>query len=238
MRRPARNGLKVVAPRIGSFSGFKRRLVSACAKTTEFKGLEPVLGDGPCPCDVMIIGEAPGREETKVKKPFVGRAGRFFTAVLEDTLRRKREDIYITNAVKIWPRIETKRGKTRPPTRAEEEFFLPYLYEEVSAVNPLVIVAVGKTALRAVMPRGRFIPGEWIPAGPAGWPSRTAGWDEGRRGRLSGRFSVMPVYHPAYILRRQKDMKAMTGGLKKALRKVKRRLGSFQPAVLDGPKAF
>lgn len=182
----------------------RRRLVRACKKAFNSQGA--VFGEGPCPCDIMIIGEAPGRVETKLKRPFTGRSGRFFVDIAEGVLNRKREDIYISNAVKIWPRKGTKRGRTRPPTESEKRFFLPYLYEEVRAVSPHVVVTVGKAAFSALLPEERFAPGRWF---------------ESKEG-----FYVMPVYHPAYMLRRQRRMKELVFGLKKALKEVKKKAGA------------
>ncbi len=152
----------------------------------------------------MVIGEAPGRVETEQKRPFVGRAGSYFVGILTDVLERKRESIYITNVVKIWPRIQTPRGRTRPPTKREEEFFLPLLREEIGIVRPRVIIAVGRTAFNALVPGKEFSPGVWV---------------EGHGG-----YSIMPVYHPAYILRRQRSMKELEDGLVRAIEEVRRRL--------------
>lgn len=169
-----------------------------------FNGATPVFGQGQAPCVLMVVGEAPGRDEVKQGKPFVGKAGRFLISVLKETLGMEREEIYITNAVKIWPKIETRRVKTRKPAKEEEDFFRPYLMEEIKAVRPRVILAVGKTALRALAPDEDFTPGRWVP-GPCG-------------------SSVMPVYHPSYILRRQKSLDESTEAMRSALREVKKRL--------------
>ena len=182
----------------------RRRIRRACRRSPDFKDTVPVFGTGPVPCSLMVVGEAPGRVETREGRPFVGRAGKFFVSILEDVFGKKRDDIYITNVVKVWPTIKTKRLKTRTPTKKEEEFFRPFLTEEIRIVNPRVIVAVGKTAFSALVPGGEFRPGAWT-EGPEG-------------------FSVMPVYHPAYLLRQQKKLKEHTDELKSALGKVRRRL--------------
>jgi DNA polymerase len=182
----------------------RKAVTLALKKAPAFIESAPVFGEGPCPCDLMVVGEAPGRKETELKKPFVGRSGGFFTAILKKVLKRSREEIYITNVVKVWPRLGTKRGRTRPPTKAEEAFFLPYLKHEIEAVRPRVVIAVGKTAFNALAPASEFRPGVWV-EGP----------DD---------FLIMPVYHPAYILRKQKNLIELKGGLEVALRKVKKRL--------------
>jgi len=180
-----------------------KSLRSACDKTNGFKGSKIVFGEGPAPCGLMIIGEAPGRDETKFGHPFVGRAGRFLISVLKEVFGRERDDFYITNVVKVWPTIETKRLKTRTPTKEEEGFFLPCLLKEIRIVEPRAIVAVGKTAFSNLAPDEDFTPGVWVSAG----------------GRL-----IMPVYHPAYLLRKQKDLEKNTRELKAALRRVKAKL--------------
>ena len=180
----------------------KKSLLASCRKRPEFREKTLVMGEGPSPCALMIIGEAPGRVEVELKRPFVGRAGKFFRSILEDVFRGR--DFYITNVVKVWPKIETERGRTRSPAKEEFDFFLPYLLREIEAVHPKVIVAVGRTAFRAVTDKRDFTPGLWT-EGPSG-------------------AKVMAVYHPAYILRNRKRLKELEGGLRSALLKVRREL--------------
>ncbi len=183
---------------------FKKISDTARLKHAGFTGETLVFGVGPCPCKVMVIGEAPGREETKLKTPFVGKAGRFLIGILKEVFGAERDGFYITNVVKFWPVIKTKRLKTRPPTPDEVKAFIPFLQKEIEIVSPAVIIAVGKTAFNAVAPDTDFVPGGWV-AGYGGIP-------------------VMPVYHPAYILRKQRELGKNTKELKKALRKVMTRL--------------
>ncbi|MBI5492822.1 MAG: uracil-DNA glycosylase [Deltaproteobacteria bacterium] len=181
----------------------RSKITRACAQRAEFRDSSPVFGDGPVPCGLMVIGEAPGRDETRFGRPFVGRAGGFFVAILEESFGMKREGFYITNVVKVWPNLPTKRKKTRKPLKEEEEFFIPFLEEEIKMVAPRVILAVGRTAFSALAPDKDFIPGEW--AERDGVP-------------------VMPVYHPSYILRKQKSLQESLKALKKSLGKVRRKL--------------
>lgn len=181
----------------------RSKITRACAQRAEFRDSKPVFGDGPVPCGLMVIGEAPGRDETRLGRPFVGRAGGFFTAILEESFAMKREELYITNVVKVWPNLPTKRLKTRKPMKEEEEFFIPFLEEEIRIIGPKVILAVGRTAFSALVPGRDFIPGEWA-----------------ERGNLP----VMPVYHPSYILRKQKSLQESLKAIKKALVKVKKKL--------------
>ncbi|HHL40124.1 MAG TPA: uracil-DNA glycosylase [Deltaproteobacteria bacterium] len=171
----------------------------ACRKNPLFSDGSLVFGEGPAPAKLMIVGEAPGRTETREKKPFVGKAGAYFTSILEEELGLKRERIYITNVVKVWPKIDTPRGRTRAPSAAEEAFFLPYLMKEIAAVEPVVIIAVGKTAFKALVPERAFKPNRWVET-------------EGLR--------IMPVYHPAYLQRRRRSMAELEEELRAALKEV------------------
>lgn len=181
-----------------------KRIKSACLKTGAFGNAVPVFGSGPVPSPIMIVGEAPGREETREGLPFVGKAGRFLIAVLKDVFGTGREGFYITNVVKVWPTVETKRLKTRKPLKEEEEFFIPYLKKEIKIVAPKVIIAVGKTAFSALAPDKEFRPGEWNDYG--------------------GGILLMPVYHPSYLLRKQKTLPENTKRLKEALKKVRKKV--------------
>lgn len=181
----------------------RRRIAKASAE--RFGGSVPVFGDGPVPCRLMVIGEAPGRDETRLGRPFVGKGGSFFVGVLEEALGLERDEIYITNVLKIWPNVETRRLRTRPPRMGEAEFFIPFLLEEIVMTDPVVIIAVGKTAFSALFPGEPFRPGHWA--------------------EFEGR-AVMPVYHPSYLLRRQKRLKESVAELKYSLESVKKKLGS------------
>ena len=103
-----------------------------------------VLGEGPVPCDVMIIGEAPGKNEQEQGRPFVGTAGK----VLNEALRNAglfRDEIYITNVYKFRP------PNNRTPTKEEIAEHLPYLFEEFDKTNPKFILLLGNTALKSLI---------------------------------------------------------------------------------------
>ena len=110
-----------------------------------------VFGEGKENAKICMIGEAPGGEEEKQGKPFVGRAGKILWDFLEMT-GLKREQIYITNVVKFRPTDRSKTGRiiNRIPKKAEIDFFLPYLTEELMIVQPDIIVTLGNVPLKAV----------------------------------------------------------------------------------------
>jgi DNA polymerase len=106
----------------------------------------------------MIIGEAPGKEEDQSGRPFVGSAGRFLDSVLEGTGIR-RSDLFITNIVKCRP------PRNRPPRKLEiETCTSKYLFEQISIIDPKLIMLLGLVAARTLLgvrriseARGRII---------------------------------------------------------------------------------
>lgn len=125
---------------------------------------------------LMFVGEAPGADEDAQGKPFVGRAGQLLTKMIE-AMGMKREDVIIGNVNRCRP------PGNRQPTLEEAAVCRPFLFREISAVRPEVIVVMGNTALRNLLE---------IRAGI----SSVRGKFHDFRG-----IKVMPTFHPAYLLR-------------------------------------
>jgi uracil-DNA glycosylase len=121
------------------------------------RATQTVFGEGPVPAPMMLVGEQPGDEEDKRGAPFVGPAGR----VLDDALEAagiERGAVYITNAVKHFKwEARGKRRIHKRPNATEIEACSLWLREEVARVRPGVIVAMGATAVRAVLGKARAI---------------------------------------------------------------------------------
>ena len=101
-----------------------------------------VPGDGKTSARVMLIGEAPGREEDETGHPFVGAAGRFLDHVLEGT-GINRDDLFITNIVKCRP------PNNRTPRAGEVETCTSnYLFEQIELINPALIMLLGGVAAK------------------------------------------------------------------------------------------
>ena len=139
-----------------------------------------VFGEGnPC-AELMFIGEAPGEEEDRTGRPFVGRAGGKLDEMIA-AMGFTREEVYIANVLK------TRPPQNRTPLQDEVDASGPFLEAQVSIVRPGVIVALGGPAAKLLLRteagitrlRGR-------------WGSYLAGGDA---------FPVMPTFHPAYLLR-------------------------------------
>ena len=136
---------------------------------------QAVPGVGPCPADVMIVGEAPGFNEDRQGEPFVGAAGKLLDTLLA-RISLSRADVFITNVLKCRPPMN------RDPMPNEAEACSPYLKEQVALVKPKVVLILGRHALE------RLLPGQ-------GSISRIHG-SLIRRGELA----YVPLYHPAAAL--------------------------------------
>ncbi|MGC8734227.1 MAG: uracil-DNA glycosylase [bacterium] len=103
-----------------------------------------VPGSGNYQAKLMIIGEAPGRNEDLQGLPFVGQAGKLLEQMLNE-INLKREDVFITNVVKCRP------PENRDPTEEEIKICSPYLFKQIELINPKVILLLGKYSLKTIL---------------------------------------------------------------------------------------
>jgi uracil-DNA glycosylase len=149
--------------------------VSACTKCVlHYSRKKAVPGEGPANASIMFIGEGPGFHENEQGRPFVGAAGKFLDELLT-SIGMKRADVYITNVVKCRP------PGNRDPLPEELETCNDYLERQIQAINPKVIVTLGRYSM------ARFLPNAKI--------SEVHGQSLHMRGRL-----IVPMYHPAAAL--------------------------------------
>lgn len=145
---------------------------------------QAVPGCGPAQAALMLVGEQPGDQEDLAGRPFIGPAGR----LLDDAFGRAgivREEVYLTNAVKHFKwEARGKRRLHRTPAQQEAAACRPWLEQELSQVQPRVVVALGATALNALLGRG------------AGRLNDLLGTPVQCGGRL-----VIATWHPSYVLR-------------------------------------
>ncbi len=150
-----------------------------------FEGRKIVFGEGNAGAKIMLIGEAPGGEEEKQGKPFVGKAGQNLNEFLE-ILGLERNNIYITNVVKLRPfKLSPKTNKpvNRPPNKSELEFFVPYLHREIEIVKPKLVVTLGNFALKNVTLNNKIVIGDC----------------HGEIMRVNN-IKLFPLYHPASVI--------------------------------------
>ena len=110
-----------------------------------------VFSEGRIGAQVMLIGEAPGEKEEAEGHPFVGKAGKNLDEFLMQS-GIQREELFVTNAVKLRPSKTGKSGKkvNRPPTETEVRAFRPFLLREIAIVRPKIVVTLGNVPLYAV----------------------------------------------------------------------------------------
>ena len=135
-----------------------------------------VFGDGNPKAELVFVGEGPGADEDAQGLPFVGRAGKLLTQMIE-AMGLQRKDVYICNVVKCRP------PENRQPEEDEVKSCSPFLMRQIDAIAPKVIVCLGATAAKTLLQTNRGISqfrGEWLEF----------------RGR-----KLLATYHPAYLLR-------------------------------------
>lgn len=150
--------------------------VSVCEKCElHHSRKRAVPGEGPANAEIMFIGEGPGFHENEQGRPFVGAAGKFLEELLA-SIGLKREQVFITNVVKCRP-----PGNRDPQPLEVETCTREYLERQIQAINPRVIVTLGRYSM------GFFLPNAKI--------SNVHGQSMQARGRL-----IVPMYHPAAAL--------------------------------------
>lgn len=151
-----------------------------------------VFGEGDENADLMFVGEAPGAEEDKQGRPFVGRSGQLLTKMIE-AMGISREDVYIANVVKCRP------PQNRNPDFEEIQVCEPFLKSQIKVIKPKVIVTLGKFAAHSLLQteipisklRGEFTDYEGV--------------------------KLMPTYHPAFLLRNPKMKKLVWQDLQQVM---------------------
>ena len=149
-----------------------------------------VFGEGDLNADLMFIGEAPGATEDRLGKPFVGRSGELLTKMIENVLHIKREEVYITNIVKCRP------TDNREPSTTEAHTCQPFLLKQIELIKPKIIVALGATAYH-------YLSGDETNI------SKVRGTIHKQNG-----YTLIPTYHPSYLLRNPSAKKDVFEDLK------------------------
>ena len=149
--------------------------VSVCTKCILSRSrVKSVPGEGPENASIMFIGEGPGFNENQQGRPFVGAAGKFLEELLQ-SIGLKRDQVYITNVVKCRP------PGNRDPQPEELGACGEYLERQIEAINPRVIVTLGRYSMARFMPNVKI--------------SDVHGQPFMRDGRL-----IVPMFHPAAAL--------------------------------------
>lgn len=156
-----------------------------------------VFGAGNPNADVLIVGEAPGAEEDETGEPFVGDSGDVLNDHIQAVGWDRERDLYITNTAACRPTQEVRgedgknRIENRPPSKPEREACRRRLLETIYIVDPLLIIAVGKVPAAALLGKVSTVDNMH--------GKLYAATIEGRHVPI--RYTVMPVYHTAFLLR-------------------------------------
>lgn len=144
-----------------------------------------VFSDGNFNSKIMLVGEAPGVEEDRIGKPFVGLSGKLLDKILESINLNRNESIYITNVVPWRP-----EGNRQPNTQ-EISLFKPFLEKHIAIVNPLILILLGRVAMEAIIQESF---NDKI--------SKIRGqWKEYKNPYLKDIIPTLATFHPAYLLR-------------------------------------
>lgn len=158
--------------------------VASCEVCVELcqAATNPVPGEGDPEAKIMFVGEAPGAQEDREGRPFVGASGKFLAEML-DSIGLRREDVFITNIVKYRP------PGNRDPKQDEIRACLPYLLEQIDVIKPKIIAFLGRHSMNVFLPElkisvchGQAVRHTYTHAGKA-------------RSQV-----FLPLYHPAAAL--------------------------------------
>ena len=156
------------------------RRIASCTKCELCKTrINTVPGEGPIDTRVVIVGEGPGQEEDESGRPFVGKAGRLLTDILEKGGDIRRNSLYITNTVKCRP------PENRNPKPEEISACRDFLEAQLLLIHPDIVVTMGNVPTQALLNTKNGITslrGQWID------------W----RG-----IKLFPMFHPSYLLRNE-----------------------------------
>jgi DNA polymerase len=203
-----------------------RKQTLACKKCAHLvkSRKQVVFGVGNPDTELMFVGEAPGADEDKQGEPFVGRAGQLLTKMIQ-AMGLQRSDVYIANILKCRPDVDTPTGN-RKPTPEEMAICIPHLEEQIRLIRPKVLVALGDTAVKGL-----------VPSLKEGITRLRGHWLEYRG------IPLMPTFHPSYLLRNAsaatkrlcwEDLLAVLEKLEKPISKKQR---SFFLSAVSGQQA-
>ena len=168
-----------------------------------------VFSDGSPDAPILLIGEAPGADEDNSGIPFVGRAGKLLTSIIEECGLSRKNDFYICNTVKCRP------PENRLPAEDEKKQCKSYLLEQIRIVKPKVIVLCGATSMKSFLGNNMKISkirGQWF--------------------KLFDNIDAVVIFHPSYLLRNHSEAEGSPRWLtKQDLLKIKKFAENSKPHV-------
>lgn len=163
-----------------------KEVKQVCEKCTSCelskKRTNVVFSDGKSNAPIMLIGEAPGADEDATGTPFVGRAGKLLSQLIEETGLSRENDFYICNTVKCRP------PENRVPTDEEKNICEQFLNAQINIVRPKLIVLCGATSAKSFLGEDikiTQIRGKWF--------------------KVLGKIDATVIFHPSYLLRNHSE---------------------------------
>ena len=179
----------------------KKKIIDVDCKL-KLKTKNFVFYDGILTSNIMIIGEAPGFEEDKIGKPFVGAAGKKLDEMIKAIGLDRKNNVYITNIIPWRP------PNNRPPTEDEINLFLPYVEKHISIINPEILLLFGNVASRSLLNLKEGI------------TKHHGKWFNYKNPFLNKKIFTICIFHPSYLLRSPNKKKIAWEDLKKVKEKI------------------
>ena len=183
----------------------------AADATLPLRDANLVFGEGNPDGGIMFIGEAPGRNEDRLKRPFVGRGGQLLDRMIQ-SIGWHRPDVYITNIVKRRP------PENRDPNPEEIAAYRPWLARQIEIIDPKIIVTLGRFSMNYFLPLAKITR------------------DHGRGFLVDGR-TIFPVLHPAAALRSTEMMTMLEEDFRKLPAALRGEIPAEMPPSVAMPPA-
>lgn len=155
----------------------RNRIINCTACDLHKSRQHAIWGEGNSNAEILLVGEAPGADEDRVGRPFVGRSGQLQDKILAACGFTRKDHVFLANILRCRP------PGNRVPTDDEVQACIPFLFEQIKLVNPKIVIPLGTTALKRLLGDNSLrisrLRGQWMK-----WEGR---W-------------LMPVYHPAAML--------------------------------------
>lgn len=168
-------------PTITTLTDLKNALQAFDKCSLKKTAMNLVFGDGNPKARVMLVGEAPGADEDRQGKPFVGMSGQLLTKIFSSIGLEREKDLYITNLIPWRP------PGNRQPTPSEITLCLPFVKKHIELISPDILILVGGISCKSLLERS-----DSLTKLRGAWHDYKAG------GKV---IKAMPIYHPAYLLR-------------------------------------
>lgn len=172
---------KAIAAACDSFEALEKAVMAFEGCPLKAGARNTVFADGIPGADLLVIGEAPGRDEDRIGKPFVGRAGQLLDRMLAAIDRSREKDVLISNVI-YW-----RPPGNRTPTQTETAVCRPFVDRLIELTAPKAVMLAGGAPMQALL-------------GITGIMRSRGVWREIET-MGGGRFAAMPIFHPAFLLR-------------------------------------